>query len=737
MIVQKEAETTNSVSAAAISEKMALSGPFQLIQSLPGVSTGQSDPYQMSIRYALFLRGLPMTDIGWLVEGSPGIDQAYFNPYVETYADNENLAGVTVLPGSTRIADPVQQAVAGEIIETLRDPSDHPGGSVSYSYGSYDAQRVFAGIDTGLIGNTGIKAFATVSQTQAGSFALPSDALGYRTHADFKAEKDFGDVAKTTLFVSYNDWASLRSEPYSLSQFHKDQQTGNYAAGNYGFTFNPTCTATPNCNSYWKDAVYTRQDVRISSNTQINVTDKLQLNVTPYYHSIDSDSPGESTLNPASAYAGNQLEPVSTAGLYLLPNGTIPVKTHTLQHQSEEGINSYATYDVTPTNQLEVGWWFDHWSMLEISESSPISSNGSASNWGKGSIYSTTGQVISGADFIAATDINTFAIQDRQSFLGDKLKVEVGVKYYIDNLTGDNLLPGPQTYFSRLSELILPRATVSYDIDDHQQVYADVITGTRPPVPITTYPNTYSNATGKLSQAANPFAEPEYAIGEEIGYRYHDNIWTADIAAFNKNLTNHSVVSQAFLNGAGINTALNAGGLLMQGVTVEFALRPIYGFSPYVNAQYLHAVTENNFLTPNTVGGSDYLPTKGKIGVEAPEFTATFGLNYKHGPFFADLLVKYTDSQYSTFMNDQSLPAYTTIDAGFGYHIPAGPWGKEPVIRVDLTNLGNKAYLSTFSSVTPNAVATTGIHGTPIAGSAPSYWMGSPLAAMVTLSTKF
>jgi len=88
-------------------------------------------------------------------------------------------------------------------------------------------------------------------------------------------------------------------------------------------------------------------------------------------------------------------------------------------------------------------------------------------------------------------------------------------------------------------------------------------------------------------------------------------------------------------------------------------------------------------------------------------------------------------------MNGQKMPAYGTVDLGFGYHIPAGYVGNEPVIRVSVTNLTNKPYLGASSSVQPNAVTTTGINGTVIAGAAPSYWLSSPRAIMGTFSTKF
>src|SRR5579859_7471123 len=116
MLEQREPETTNSLSAEAIGEKMGIAGPMQLIASLPGIDTGQSDPYGMAQRSYLYIRGLPSTEIGWIVDGAPALDSAFFLPYSETWADNENIAGVTILPGSSRITDPVQTAVGGEMI---------------------------------------------------------------------------------------------------------------------------------------------------------------------------------------------------------------------------------------------------------------------------------------------------------------------------------------------------------------------------------------------------------------------------------------------------------------------------------------------------------------------------------------------------------------------------------------------------------------------------------------------
>ena len=728
MIIQRQPETTNSISAEAIAQKMTLSGPYQLVATMPGVNTGQSDPYQMTPRYGLYIRGLPMNEIGWVADGAPMLDQAYNLPYSETWADNENIAGVTILPGSTRIVDPVQTAVAGEFGMTIRDPSDEAGGRASYSYGTFNSHRIFGGIDTGEIGQTGLKAFGTVSYTRAGAFALPKDAHGTRLHTDFKVVKDWGGDAKSSLWVSFNNWDSLRSQPFTLTQFRANQQSGDYSAGNYASVFNPLS----NSNSWYKHAFYTRKDLRIVSNNEFNLTDSLKVNLIPYYRWIHSNSQGPSSINPNNVFSGNQRQTVSTAGLFLLPNGNIPVKSNLLQSQHAYGFNSYATYEFSDSNELQVGWWHDQWKMDQLNSFTPVAVNGDAADWGDNALVATNGQKIRGSDFSFKSNINVLSIQDKQTFLDGSLIVEVGAKYYMGRITGTNHVPGPQADMGDRYRRFLPRGTISLDINDSMQVYGNIVSEIRVPVPITTYPDTYSISNGTLSQIGLSSLKPEYSLGQEIGYRYHDGLITADIALFNKKLKNHTVVSLAFLNGAGVNTAINAGGLLMRGATAELTLKPIHGFSPYVNAQYLDTETTSNLQV-----GNDFLPTKGKDGVNAPKFTATVGLNYDSGPFFANVLFRHTGSQYSTFMNDQKLKGYETVDLGFGYRLPEGIVGKETVFRLTVTNVGNKPYLSTFSSVTPTATTRTGINGTTIAGRAPSYWLGSPRAIMGTFSTQF
>ena len=88
-------------------------------------------------------------------------------------------------------------------------------------------------------------------------------------------------------------------------------------------------------------------------------------------------------------------------------------------------------------------------------------------------------------------------------------------------------------------------------------------------------------------------------------------------------------------------------------------------------------------------------------------------------------------------MDDQVLPAYAQGDLGVGYHLPDLWYAKRPTIQLNLTNLGNKAYLGSVASPTLNATPTLGRHGTTINASQPGYYEAAPLMAVVTLRTDF
>ena len=77
---QTAATAMSSVTPAAISEKLAVASPLQIANTLPGANFGSSDAYGLSIRNFLSIRGLDQTQIGFLIDGAPGVSVANYYP---------------------------------------------------------------------------------------------------------------------------------------------------------------------------------------------------------------------------------------------------------------------------------------------------------------------------------------------------------------------------------------------------------------------------------------------------------------------------------------------------------------------------------------------------------------------------------------------------------------------------------------------------------------------------------
>jgi iron complex outermembrane recepter protein len=726
--LQTAAESRNSISQEFIRRQAAAASPLQLVQSLPGVNYGSSDAFSLQNRQNMVVRGLTLTELGYTFEGMPVIDQGYYQPYMETWTDNENIADITLLQGNSRIYDPVSTASGGELIETVRDPSDKMGGHLSYAAGSYRGQRVFARYDSGMIGNTGIKLFGSYSYVAANNFA--GSGRSHRSQVDFKALKQWGDVGTSSLYVSYDNWYDARPNTISLAAWEKDNAVGNnFSSSNYAGTYVPSVTT-----NYWKPYVYKNQDVLVSFQNHFDLTNRLKLSVTPYLRWAQTDAPGQSSLSAAKLHEGSELVSIDTSDIYMTnpKTQTFAAMVNANQNMYSTGLNTTVNYDITRTNQLIFGYWFEHWGMDDLAGITPMDQYGNTPNDGGGYVlHAADGSVIAGTNFHEQYNIHQFYVSDQQSFLNDRLKLSAGFKMMVYNLSGTNHLPGSQGNFSSSFTQPMPRLSLSYDVNHHIQVYANAITNVRAPMPANSYVNTYNLSTGAVTQNGVSNVAPEYSISEELGFRYH-GLFDFNTALFNINLTNHQVSTLSNVNGSLVVQALSVGGETIRGATTEIALHPIYGLSPYANGQYLHATQDNNFRD-----GNDYLPTQGKTMVASPRFMANVGMHYIHGPFYADLAFKWVDSQYSTFMNDQSMPAYKTVDLGLGYRLPNLSRLRNTYLRLNFNNLTNVKYLGAIASFTGAAHTMTGVRGTTLAGSQPGYYLAAPLAVMFSVSSDF
>ncbi|MBM3098861.1 TonB-dependent receptor [Gluconobacter cerinus] len=686
-----------------------------LVADLPGVTVSSQDPYGITGDH-IQMRGLNQTQIGYLFEGAPLADPINYAPYTSTLVDTENLGAVTVSQGSPDLNAPFYNAVGGQITASALNPSKKAGGFIDVAGGSYSFNKEFLRLETGNIGNSGIRGFVSFSHTSYNNGARGPGGL-FRYHVDSKFVKEWGDGNSISAMFSYNRQQTTSWRSPTMAQW---KQYG------VGFAYSPTFS--PGNASYYKLNQQNLNQQLVVVPMHFTLSDHLHLQVTPYYVHQFGPSLGGENIPASGGYYGTQQYGDLNRGTVV--NGNILTSSRDPWNQKTGGLNTSADWNISRSNTFSFGWWYAYTTHEELSDFTPVSANGVGLS---GGVIRVNGKILSGYDLNFMQQVNTLFIADTQKLLNDKLTLSAGFRVAMVSRQGTNLIPGADPYKMQGNYFEpLPQFSASYQITKQDQIYINGTTSFRAPESVEAYSQIFDpNSAHAVMQPQS--LKPEYSISEELGYRHQDKFYNFAMSLFNINITNHQVTSTGYIPGTNMMVAspINIGGQTSRGVQAEFGLARWHHFSPYVSGQFLHSTFDNDFNT-----GSGLLPTAGKIAVGAPKFTAAVGLNYDDGHFFGNFDLRYVDSQYTTFMNDQKMPSYITSNIALGYRMNSYGRIKHPQIQLNLTNLGDNHYLS-GSSYTSNAKAHVTSTGATASASAPVYYVGGVFAAMVSLSTGF
>jgi outer membrane receptor protein involved in Fe transport len=708
-------KAVSTVSSAFIQTQAAIQNAYQFVQLTPGALVSTTDPYGLSEQGSINIHGLGQDELGYVLEGMPVNDIGYYTAYPSQFIDSENIDEISLAQGSADLDSPVISAAGGVMNISMLDPSVRPGGSVDVSYGSYNTNREFLRLDTGLLWNTGFRAFISYSHTGSDDWHGPGRVK--RQHIDYKLVKEWGDGNRITLTGTFHDGITPTYVQPTLDEFHQ-----------YGLNNNYESSFTAGDPNYWKLHVGTFRILYMSAPARLKLADRLTLNVTPYWQYGYGNSPYGTNLTQDGNYQG-------TAGPYTVSipnyvaNGGVVMANYTDQ-QYRAGIVAKLTY-AFDHNSVVAGYWYDYSDEVDTQSYSAVSASGDPGDlWAESSsnlIRLPNGHLLLAGQDHVITQVNELFVADVLHLMDDKLTLEVGFKEAFISRDGTNGVPGPQYRAQINNSESLPRAAVKYQIDSRNQIFANVTTNFRTPSEATMFNAYYA---GSIYAEANTNLKPEYSISEDVGYRYTGPSLTASATFFNYNFSNRQIATQ--VGGSLINESVNAGSQTTRGVDLEAGLRPWHHISPYASAEYLHSVDDNDLQV-----GDTYLPTAGKTAVRSPSVQAALGLNYDDGTFFGNFNVKYAGSQYATFMNDEKIPSYATANLGFGFRAPAIGFKARPELKINITNLAGNNYLSGVASPTANAQTTTARDGSSIAGTAPTYYLSGGFSVMFTATQVF
>jgi len=710
--VQTVPQAVSAVSADFITKQAPTFNAFQLVDLLPGANVASSDPYGLSVSSSLTMRGLGQDEIGVLMEGAPQNDIGYYYAYPAQFADAENVRQVALAQGAADIAAPVVGNAGGLLSLSLDDPRLHAGALTDASLGSYAERRIFARVDTGVVGPGHLRAFVSFSDNRADNWR----GAGYdtRQHIDAKVLGEWGDGNRASLAVSFNQGNTSTYPGPTLAQWQQ-----------YGRGYNFDATYTDGDTGYWLLYRSPFRNLYFSAPLHLNLGDGLALDSTAYLQLGYGNSPYGTQLTSTGNYQGTEAlsQPITLPGA---ENGVATVLGNYTGQQFRAGEVISLSYR-TGIHTLTAGLWFDTGSDHDVQSYGAINPDGSPVDpWGHE------------ADAIRTADGRVLAYEDertitatRAGFVGDKLALssrvtlDLAIKGVDVLHNGTNYLPGPQTGVRLDSFAALPRAALHWQVDDRSQIFANLTTSFRAPDEYTLY-NTYSG--GVISAQGTTALKNEYSVGQEIGYRLVAPTLSLSVTAFHLHFANRQLATVINSGGALINSTLNAGAQTSWGLDGEIDWRPAKGMSLYLSGEALHARIDDDL----PVAG-DLLPTRGRHEVSSPDVQIGFGTTYDDGRLFASSALKYVARQYATFTNDEAIPGYATLDLGVGVHLAGLVDSKRTDLRLNVINAANPHVLAGVQTVSTNAQDTLGRNGTLIAGSAPAYYIGAGRAFVVTL----
>ncbi|WP_234931203.1 TonB-dependent receptor [Gluconobacter japonicus] len=696
------ARSVSTVSHEFIAKQSPASNTLALVTLSPGANVAMGDPFGVTDQSSVSVRGLNQQEIGYIFEGAPMNDPDNYTPNSSEWVDSENMESVQLQQGAPDIEIPTVYSAGGTMNVRIRNPEYTRSGQVDVSYGSHQMNRQFLRYDTGEIGHTGLRAFASFSNLTSRAWRGPGRNL--RRHMDFKAIKDWAPESYTSLSFTYNNENTAWYSTPSLAAWNKSGLGGGINLdGTYKF----------GDSNYYKGFQTNWTDYFLSSQSHLALTHKLSLDITPYFYHGSGNYPLGVYTIPTSGtyYDGTQPINGQLAGNTYSQDGNVAAKWDWYGRESYTGLNAALHYD-SGINHLVAGAWYGY-SDMNVSE--PFSGLDAAGNVSNSLLKLTDGTVLNGWRYHTITQMVGLYVGDEVRLLNDRLHINVGFKEVMTARNGTLQQPGPQYAVGYNSAEPLPRMSVSYKVNDNIQLFANATTSFRVPMGSAFYNQYNSPYDASLYQTANTHLKDEYSIAEELGARYHNNWVTGSVTLFNYNFVHHAI--NQYINA--VPYFLDAGGMTSRGVDAELGFTPWHHFSPYVSAEYLYATNDNNI----TMGGVTYA-TKGKIATSAPRWMAAIGVQYDDGTFFGSVSMKYVDKEYGTFMNDERIPGHKQVDMMLGARTHDIGFFKKPSIRLNIVNLGDSHYLS--------GVYSTG----PVAGTS-SYYVAPSFACLATVSTGF
>jgi iron complex outermembrane receptor protein len=726
-----ETRGTNAVGKSELRESAAGTSALKVVEKLPGVNVQSSDPwgaYEWANRVTI--RGFQTQQIGQTFDGLPLGDMSYgnFNGLgIGRAVDPENLGGAGVAQGSGAIGT----ASANNLGGVIEYASDAPRGAQAFTLrqtvGGANTYRTTGRWDSGLhmSGENGMSGYLSFTRQDndkwkgSGQPASPANAGIFGRHGFFRSGQTWQEqinakvvaflgAHKLTGFYSFSNRSEADYVDFSLARWNQSGRSWDQFS-DWNMTKQYATTSGQQDEAYWQSSLGARRDNLAYLRGELALGDQTMLTVQPYLHRNKGN--GDWT---APSYGATW----SPDPLYF---------RQTQYTDGRTGAVAKLT-TVLAGNAIEAGLWYEGntttirrpaWRLV---------------NWQTGPEVDFSNLIRLNFDRTGDITTSMAYVQNTNHLLDDRLKLTYGAKYLnVDAKfhSNGNTLNAPDfgdagrpDFQVTAKGSFLPQAGAVLSLNNTEQLFANYSEN------INQYPLSPQTGIYNLSPAGFDYfkanVKPERASSVDFGVRTKRDAIEASLSTYYINYRNRLVgIANCQLTAFCESVFANVGTVTTTGLEGLLVWQLAQKMSWTTSASYNSSLINEDYTT-GTSTGTTVIPSKGKDAVDAPRLIANSAVRYAGANWTGNLSVRHVDKRYFTILNDLSVPAYTTADAGIGYKVDKVAAARELTIQLNVANLFDTSYLGPI-----------GTGGFTVSGDTQTLQAGARRLLFLTVGTTF
>ena len=747
----------SSVTKAQLEKTRSSGNPFQALSLLPGVNSSSFDATGL-FGGNLRVRGFNSDQMGFTINGAPVNDSGSFSVFPQEYVDSENLCSLYITQGAPDTDAPHVGASGGNVGIQSCAPEDVQRTRIALSGGQLGYFRTFARVDTGKVG--AFKGFVSASWSRADKWKGPGRAD--RKHLDAGADYDLGAGNKLSASLLYNRAVANNFQSFNQAQWAANGYYADYTSvvPQHATPVKGMRQVDPNPSpQYYGYALNPFENYLLSGKGSFALTERLRLDVNPYlWYGYGTGGVQQNRLDegavaiPTSGGANNTNAPLHRGIGDLNGDGdtldSVLVYRGSLTKTYRPGIGTSLTY-VLDNHKINGGLWFERARHRQTQPAVTVDNSGNVTDiWLGGNLLTyVDGATYQGRDQITVSTGKSVFLQDTIDLLSNKLQVTPAISYrsikrqFTNNAnSGGTASTGSSavTYsVDRTYSETLPSLAASFQATDRLQVFSSLGKNFKAPGNFD-YQSlatgvTFANGVGTATGMQPLTVKQETSVNLDVGARYRGDMFRASATAFYNKFKDR--IASSFDPLAGITHDFNVGDSTTKGLELEAGTVPIAGFSAYGSLTYTKSTLDSDMPRSATA----VYPTSGKQFPDTPKGMAALSLQYANGPYLLNVAGKYTTSRFLTLTNDVAIPGFTTFDLNAAWKLPnpSGTGFKNPIIRLNVSNLFNRQYFVANAGSGSNITIVGAPSLTPGSTAAPYYYAGAPRFTSLTFQVDY